>query len=191
MVTFPCGRLLCVFHGLDRKYKKCENCLQFLVVDVLYPFLSGWVCAMPLLFFWEAVLVRWRVIVNWWSPINCTDADRPVFTIVCTSLLIHILLSMSALPIDVALSSTKKENGDFVDALPSVSVNEAFVRAKERAESISDLACGAKTGSELLKLLTSYPFNWYTLLHSTALRVRFGWWVLRLSIMIFTKVVLF
>ena len=65
---------------------------------------------------------------------------------------------MSALQTYVAVSSTQNEDGELVDAVPSVSVEEAPVRAVETAEPWCQLARSAKL-DVLFKVLTSFPFS--------------------------------
>ena len=59
--------------------------------------------------------------------------------------------------------------------VPSVSVEEALVRAVEMAEACCDLARSGKLDTELLKVLTSYPFSKYPRLYSTGWRRWVGW----------------
>ena len=74
---------------------------------------------------------------------------------------------MSALPTGVAVSSTEIEDGNFLDAVPFVLLEEPLVRSAEIAELCCELARSAKLDTELSKLLTSYPFSKYLQLYST------------------------
>ena len=74
---------------------------------------------------------------------------------------------MSVLPTDADASSMQDGDGEFVDAMASVSLEEALVRAVEMAEPCCELARSAKLDTELLKVLTSYPFSMYPWLNST------------------------
>ena len=62
---------------------------------------------------------------------------------------------MSASPTYVAVSATQNENGELVEAGPSVLVEEALLRAMDMAESFCELARPAKLDTELFKVLTS------------------------------------
>ena len=66
---------------------------------------------------------------------------------------------MSCRPTDVALSSAQNEEGEFVDAVHSASVEKALVRAVEMAEPCCELARSAKLENDLFKVLTSCHFS--------------------------------
>ena len=67
----------------------------------------------------------------------------------------RILFVKSALQNDGELSLTQNENGDFVDAVPSVSLEEVLVRAVEMSEHCCELARSIKLDTELLEVRTS------------------------------------
>ena len=66
---------------------------------------------------------------------------------------------MSALPTDVTVSSTQIEDGEFTDAVPSVSVEEALLRVVEMPEPCYELVYSANVDKELFKVLTSFFFS--------------------------------
>ena len=74
---------------------------------------------------------------------------------------------MFTLPTDVAVLLTRKEDGRFVDFVPSFSVEEAIAQAGEMAQPCCKLARSAELDSELFMFLTSYPFIRYPRLYST------------------------
>ena len=88
-----------------------------------------------------------------------TDCETCNFTIVWISSILQSFLTLSDSPTDVAVSSKQNEIGEFVDAMPSVSVEKAFVRAAKMTEPCCGLVHSAELYAELLKKLTSYPFS--------------------------------
>ena len=104
-----------------------------------------------------------------------TECERGVFTIVWVSLKFLSVLNTSAWSTDVAVSSTQNKDGEFVDAAPTVSAEEAILRAVEMAEPCCELAPSAKPDMELFKVLSSYPFSKYPQFHSIGWRGWVGW----------------
>ena len=90
---------------------------------------------------------------------------------------------------DVVISSTQHEDRKFFDVVPSLSVEEAPLRAAELTETCCELVRAAKLDVELFKVLTSCPFRNYLLLQCTGLRLWVGCLVLRLSITVCKMVV--
>ena len=68
---------------------------------------------------------------------------------------------MTTLATNVLVSSTHRDDGEFVDAVAYVSVEEDLVRTVEMAEPCCELARSANLATELLKLLKSYPSSKY------------------------------
>ena len=66
---------------------------------------------------------------------------------------------MSVLPTAVVVSSKQNENGEFVYAVPSVSVYQALVQAVDIAETCCDLMSSAKLDTDLFRVLNWFPLT--------------------------------
>ena len=66
---------------------------------------------------------------------------------------------MSALPVEITITSTRNESDEFVEAAPPVSIEVAIAEAVEVPEPCCDLERAAKFDAELFRVLAIYPFS--------------------------------
>ena len=85
--------------------------------------------------FLKSFFLRERLAIGMIKSCALSRTVKSVFSRLCgVSQYFGALLMMSILPTNVLVSSTHRDDGEFVDAVASVSVEEALVRTVEMAE---------------------------------------------------------